>query len=122
VAYLLLTVEEFTQDGRDFTDITISVTERPYGQFTTDRGFFVYPGRGVLVVRWRWDGEDRGINAVNRENWSGSTDLTARRFELDMSGEDPDYPARTLTAHLEGPIADLPPVAAAGPDQTLPCA
>jgi hypothetical protein len=91
--------------------------------FINSTEFSVYNGRGAVVIRWQQSGTPEGINSVNfDEPWTGTVDILAKRFTLDIAGHDPASKARSLTVHLEGSIDNIPPIADAGPkQQTFTC-
>jgi hypothetical protein len=107
-------------DADGLTHMRIAVAEQTAGMFRDASTFTIYNGLGVLAVRWQQDGQAEGINSVNYDSpWAGTIDLAGSHLALDMSGHDPAGTSRTLTAHLEGAIDNVPPSANAGPRQQM---
>jgi hypothetical protein len=80
-----------------------------------------FASSGVLPVRWRDASGARGINPQSSTRWQGQLDLTARTLVLDVAGADPSDASWTFSMHVEATVGDLPPVANAGGDLTVPC-
>jgi hypothetical protein len=81
----------------------------------------VFASSAVLPVRWRDAYGAHGINPQGTARWQGQLDLTARTMVLDVAGADPSDASWTFSMHLEAAVDDLPPIANAGGDPTVPC-
>jgi hypothetical protein len=116
-------LEVQADDESGITHVRIAAADQTSGMFRSASMFTIYNGLGVLVVRWQQDGQAEGINSVNYDApWTGTIDLAGSHFALDLSGHDPSGTSRTLTAHLEGAIDNVPPIANAGQrQQTVTC-
>jgi len=102
-------------------DVQVRVFEANDVYGGIDANAMAFRSSGVLPVRWRDAYGPHGINPQSATGWHGQLDLAARTMVIDLSGADPSDESYTFVMHVEAVVDDLPPVADAGGDPTLPC-
>lgn len=102
--------DNFSIKGQSVTDAAIVTVERVHGIMYGDSSFEIPPGIGVFAARAHINGDREGVQVVNPEAIVGSVDFSSvpARFVLDIHATDPTA-NRSMTAHLEGVLDNLPP-------------